>query len=69
MSNRRAQVTTADAVSTEGGPQEEEHSEQGLDAPSRAGHAETKIKRKDCEKELERVHADLCALPTASGKA
>ena len=40
-----------------------------VDAPSRAGHAETKIKRKNCEKELERVHADLCALPTASGKA
>jgi len=36
-----------------------------VDAPSRAGHAETTIKRK----ELERVHADLCALPTASGKA
>ena len=32
------------------------------DAPSRAGHGEPKLKRKDYEKELQRLQAELCAL-------
>ena len=32
------------------------------DAPLRAGHGETKLKRRDYEKELQRLQAELCAL-------
>ena len=32
------------------------------DAPSRAGHGEPKLKRRDYEKELQRLQAELCAL-------
>lgn len=32
------------------------------DAPSRAGHGEAKLKRRDYEKELQRLQAELCAL-------